>query len=81
MTTASDSKAIYNLGFSTCLTNLLKKDTIEDISPMVLTNSEFTLRKFSTADGEKLIELTGITVTANEDFMTAVGDGEYYATV
>ena len=79
MTTSSDPKKIYDLGFSTCLTNLLKKDTIEDISPMKLTNSEFTLKKFSTTDEEKTLELTDITATTNKDFMTAVGTGDYYA--
>ena len=78
MTTSSNSKKIYDLGFSTCLTNLLKKDTIKDISPMKLTNSELTVKKFSTTDGEKTLGLTDITATANADFMTAVGTGNYY---
>ena len=43
MSTAYDFKAIYDIGFSTCLKNLLKKDKIEDINPMNLTNSEFTM--------------------------------------
>ena len=82
MSTASDPKAIYEAGFSTCLESLLKKDDVEDILPMKLTNSMYTMRKFSKTDGEKQLELDGISVTANQDFMDAMdGDGNYYASV
>ena len=81
MSNAKDKKAIYELGFETCVTNLLKNvGTPIDISPMKMKNSEFTMKKFSKVDKDKKLELTGVTATMNEDFLTAVGDGDFYAT-
>ena len=63
------------------MTNLLKNvGTLADISPMKMANSEFTMKKFTKADKDEKLELTGVTATMNEDFMTAVGDGDFYAT-
>ena len=53
MTTASDSKEIYEIGFKTCLKNLLKKDDIEEVLPMKLTNSQLSMIKIVKSEGEK----------------------------
>ena len=82
MTTATDKKAIYELGFSTCLTNLLKNvESASSISPMTFTNSEFMMSKFTSADVNSTLELTGVSITVNDEFMATVGDGTFYATV
>lgn len=66
MTINSDSKEIYQLGFQTCVINLLKKgSTISEISTMKLTNSEFTVIKFTEFFVNKTFELNGITIVAS----------------
>ena len=82
MTIATDKKAIYELGFSTCVINLLKNVApISDISLMKMTNSEFIMQKFTKADINKTFELTEVSIKANEDFMSKVGDDTVYAAV
>ena len=48
---------------------------------MTLTNSEFALKKFTKDDVNKTLDLTGVSITANDAFMTAVGSGTYYASI
>ena len=58
----------------------MKLSTIEDIPLMQLTNGEYIMKKFKKADGEKSLTLTGITITANEDFMDSIeSSDELYA--
>ena len=72
MTTASNSKEIYEIGFKTCLKNLLKKDDIEEVLEMKLTNSQLAMIKIVKSEGEKDIELTGIKVSLNENFLDSL---------
>ena len=45
---------------------------------MVMANSEFTMKKFTKADTDKTIELTGVTATMNADFMAAIKTDNYF---
>ena len=48
---------------------------------MQLTNSELTMVKFSNSDIDKTIELTDISITMNDDLLSSIGEGEYYASL
>ena len=53
MATASDSKEIYEIGFKICLKKLLKKNDIEEVLLMKLTNSQLAMIKIVKFEGEK----------------------------
>lgn len=48
---------------------------------MRFTNSEFTMQKFTNADINKIIQLTGVSITMNVDFMETINKGNYFATL
>jgi len=65
MPTATDKKGIYDLGFNTCLKNLLKKSTVTNIPLLSFANGELSMKTVAKTEVDAALDLSDIKVVLN----------------